>query len=160
MNSLDLTLILSLTSIQQLRDYMDYLHKTLSYPTFRRIWRVVFDTLQDLLWNELLVKQDFTTLGAARLMQDILAIKSIVDLSTSSFGPGTALGMPKLREGVQLLNLPLEAQTPNDVSLAEAAKGIYSSNSEASAILERLGFSHLSRADARIVLGRRVEASE
>lgn len=143
-----------------MREYITYLHKTLAYPSFRRIWRNAFDKLQDLIWHELLLKQDFTTLGAARLLQDLDAIQSVVDVCVSG-SRGVGLGMPKLREGVSLLNLPMHVEEGSgSVSLIEASSKIYATNTQAGEILKKLGFSQISNAEAREILARRVEASE
>ena len=110
-------------------------------------------TFQDLLWNELLIKQDFTTFGAARLFQDVTEIERLADTATDA-------GIPKLRQGVILLNLPLISQDDSAISLMDASSAIYATNSQADEVLKRLGLGEISRADARAVLARRVEASE
>ena len=109
---------------------MTFLHKVLAYPSFRRIWRAAFDNLQDHLWNEVLIRQDFTTLGAARFSQDLLAIQSVVDSVAAE--TGTAFGMPKLKEGVSLLNLPLEIEGHDPgLSLKGASHSVFAGNAEA-----------------------------
>jgi hypothetical protein len=136
-----------------MRDYITYLTKTLNLTQFRRIWRDTLDSLQDLIFNELLLKQDFTTLGAARLSQDISAIERLMDQYAD-------MGMPRLRQGVQLLNLPLVVQADPAITLMDASGAIYSTNAEADVVLKKLGLGEISRADARAILARRVEASE
>ena len=108
--------------------------------------------MQELMWSELLVKQDFTTLGAARLSQDLTAIERLA--------PENGVDLGKLRQGVTLLNLSVVAQTDTDTTLADASAGIYSTNAEADEILKKLGLDQLSRADARAIVARRVEAQE
>jgi len=111
------------------------------------------DTLQDLIFSELLLKQEFTTLGAARLSNDLDSIEQLMDRWAD-------MGMPKLRQGVQLLNLPLSAEEDSPITLMEASGAIYSTNAEADEILKKLGLDQISRNDARAILARRVEASE
>jgi hypothetical protein len=120
---------------------------------FRHIWRAALDTLQDLIFSELLLKQEFTTLGAARLSNDLDSIEQLMDRWAD-------MGMPKLRQGVQLLNLPLSAEEDSPITLMEASGAIYSTNAEADEILKKLGLDQISRNDARAILARRVEASE
>lgn len=143
---------------------MKFLHKALAYPPFRRVWRESFDSLQDLLLNDVVLRQDFTTLGAARLMQDIAAIQSVVDSCVYSrngaIGAGSALSMPKLKEAATLLNLPLEIDGESRMSLKEMYKEVFATNQQATEALEKLGMTHLSNNDARMVLPRRVEASD
>ena len=159
-NAWNFNLVQSLTSKQTLKQQMDFLHKALAYPPFRRIWRAAFDYLQDLLWNDILIRQDFTTLGAARFRQDLLAIQSVVNSVASE--TGTSFGMPKLKEGVSLLNLSLDIHESHEpgLSLREASHNIFAGNAEAEEVLQKLGMTHISRNDARAILQRRVEAND
>ena len=132
---------------------MWFLTKTLNVAQFRRIWRDTLDSLQDLIWNDLLLKQDFTTLGAARLANDLTAIERLTDAYPD-------VGMTRLRQGVQLLNLPLIAEEDSTITLKDASAAIYATNAQAEEILEKLGVNEITRTDARHILARRVEASE
>src|SRR5436305_5322307 len=85
---------------------MAFLHKALAHAPFRRIWRESLESLQDLLWNEVLMRERFTTLGAAQFYRDLTAIWAVIDGYIAN-ASSSALGMPKLREGAQLLNLPV-----------------------------------------------------
>ena len=136
---------------------MAFLHKTLAGPTFRRIWRECFNTLQDLLFNDLLLKQDFTTLGAARLHQDYEAIQATVQSHVGH--SNAALSMPKLREGVTLLNVPVEAEGGNH-SLKEVSQQIFDNNRMCQIALDNMGISRITPNDARLILQHRVEASD
>jgi hypothetical protein len=143
----------SLTLIQGLKDYISYLRKTLSSGQSRHIIRQVMITLQDLIWQELLIKQDFTTLGAARLSQDLNAVEQLA-LDTAD------ICMPRLRQGVSLLNLPIVQEDSTIVGLMEASSAVYATNAQADEVLKKLGLDEITRADARAILARRVEASE
>ncbi|KAI9731424.1 MAG: hypothetical protein M1818_007814 [Claussenomyces sp. TS43310] len=125
---------------------------------FRRIWRAVLDTLQDLLWSEVLLKERFTTLGAAQFLRDMTAILAIVDEYIPN-GSSSALGMQKLQEGITLLNLPVTAKD-DQISLKDAYNRAFSDNSEAKKLIDDLGLSTLSHIEARAVLQRRIEADE
>ncbi|KAF4630599.1 hypothetical protein G7Y89_g7538 [Cudoniella acicularis] len=144
--------------LQIMRQSMTFLYKALAYPPFRRIWREAFDNLQDLLFQELLMKQDFTTLGAARLMQDLMAIQSVVESCVSLTSSGSALSMPKLKEGVSLLNLPVEPEA-GQMSLKDACTEIFATSPQAEAALKWLGLNRLSNFEARVILQKRVEAA-
>ena len=53
--------------------------------------------------------QTFTALGAARFLQDLIAIQAVVDSSCLIYRQANAdLEMDKLKQGVILLNLPVE----------------------------------------------------
>ncbi|KAH8661474.1 RINT-1 family protein [Tricladium varicosporioides] len=142
--------------LQIMKQNMAFLYKTLAYPPFRRVWRAAFDNLQDLLFQEVLTGQDFTTLGAARLMQDVLAIQSVVESIVNSTTSGSTLSMPRLREGVALLNLPIESEE-GGMALKEASEEIFATNSQAEAAIKKLGFTRLTNYDARRILQRRME---
>jgi hypothetical protein len=144
--------------VQILRQNMAFLHKTLPGPTFRRIWRECFDTLQDLLFSDLLLKQDFTTLGAARLMQDYEAIQAVVQSHVGH--SNAALSMPRLREGVTLLNVPVEAEEGRNHSLREVSQQIFDNNRMCQIVLDNMGISRIMPKEARAILQRRVEASD
>ncbi len=137
---------------------MRFLHKALASAPFRRIWHEALDTLQDLLWNEVLMRERFTTLGAAQFYRDLTAIWAIIDEYIPE-GSSLALGMPKLREGSQLLNLPIVAHD-GLMSLSNAYDRVYADNTEARKVIDELGFSTITYVDARLVLQRRVEASD
>ncbi|TAQ87617.1 hypothetical protein B7494_g4067 [Chlorociboria aeruginascens] len=143
--------------LQSLEESMGFLHKALGYPTFRHVLRESIDCLQDLFWNEVLMKEDFTTLGAARFLDDLRGIHDVVD-SFVPHGSQTALGMPRLKDGIRLLNLPVDS--PKDkIGLLDACNEVFANNEQANALLENLGIVHLSNTNARAILKRRVEAS-
>lgn len=83
-------------------------------------------------------------------MQDILALERVVDAPT--------LGMPKLKEGAHLLNLPVRVDDGQPgPSLMEACSEISGSESRAEAFMTKLEYRCISRHDARSILRRRVE---
>lgn len=104
------------------------------------------------------MRERFTTLGAAQFYRDLTAIWAVIDEYIPE-GSSSALGMPKMREGAQLLNLPVVARD-GVLSLNSAYERVFSDNAETKKVFEELGFSTLTYADARLVLQRRVEFSE
>jgi RAD50-interacting protein 1 len=137
---------------------MAFLHKALGAASFRRIWRDALNTLQDLLWNDILMRERFTTLGAAQFLRDLTALWTIIDNHIVD-APSSALGMPKLREAASLLNLPIVARD-GVMSLSIAYERVFSNNTEAKRVIDELGFSTISHQEARRILQRRVETSE
>src|SRR5277367_565519 len=113
---------------------MTFLHKALASATFRRIWHEALDALQDLLWNEVLMRERFTTLGATQFYRDLTAVWAIIDEFIPD-GSSSALGMPKLREGAQLLNLPIVARD-GLMSLSSAYDRVYADNTEARKVID------------------------
>lgn len=103
------------------------------------------------------MKQDFTTFGAKRFRQDILAIDKMVR------GMGNASLMHKLLEATELLSLPVknEEEDEKGLNLREVMNMVHGRVADADEVLsQRLGFVVLSRHEARLVLARRREAAE
>ncbi|OAQ66528.1 RINT-1 family protein [Pochonia chlamydosporia 170] len=141
----------------------EYLVKTLSTASFRRVWHEALNKLQDLLWSSVLLKQSFTTLGAAQFAHDGGAIFSLVE----GYIPGGSGPLDSLREGMQLLNLPTAASADNPdgstsglLTLKEASDRAFTNNDEARKVLEDLGLEVLTPVNARYILQRRVENNE
>lgn len=148
-----------LSSAQILQRNLSFLHRTLSNAPFKRICRESLDTLEHLLYNDVLLRQEFSTLGAARFMQDVNTIQAVID-SFVLRSNNSALSMPKLREATALLNLPVEAEEGR-TPLKDACQAImYSGGPQAKAALENLGMLHLTVFEARTVLGKRLETHQ
>lgn len=135
------------------RDYLAFLKKTLSKSHGRHLLRNVIIHVQELIWSELLMKQDFTALGAAQLERDL------IEMELLQFPPNT-----KLRQGVLLLSLPLSAQEVKEgqdiPTLKEASNAMFATNAKADELLKRMRLPDVSRTEARAILARRVEAME
>ncbi|EFY89256.1 RINT-1 family protein [Metarhizium acridum CQMa 102] len=140
----------------------DYLTRALSTASFRRVWHDALDKLQDLLWTSVLLKQSFTTLGAAQFAHDGGAVFSLVE----RYIPGGSGALESLREGMQLLNLSTAAPTDSaegsasGLTLKEASDRVFTDNDEARKVLEELGLHVLTPVNARHILQRRVENNE
>lgn len=137
------------------RRNLDFLSKTLSTASLRRVWHEALGRLQDLLWNGVLMRQSFTTLGAAQFAHDGGAILALVD----RYLPGGSSALEALREGTLLLNLPASAGG-GGTTLKEASGRAFASNDEARRVLEELGLEALTPVNARHILERRVENNE
>ncbi|KAI0599764.1 RINT-1 family protein [Biscogniauxia sp. FL1348] len=138
-----------------LKRNLTFLASVLSTAVYRRIWREAIEKLQDMLWADVLMRQNFTTLGAAQFVRDLQAIVSLIDRSI----PDGSLTMGTIQDGAQLLSLPLEAEN-GGVTLQQASDRIFTDNTEAKLILADLGLDSLTPAHARKILQRRVENSE
>ncbi|KAI1103740.1 TIP-1 family-domain-containing protein [Jackrogersella minutella] len=134
---------------------LTFLAAALSTAVHRRIWRDSLDKLQDMLWTNILMTQNFTTLGAAQFMRDLEAIGSLINRHI----PDGSAALSTLHDGIGLLNLPLEAVN-GAVSLQQASDRIFTDNTEAKKLLAELGLESLTPANARKILQRRVENSE
>ncbi|KAI1822449.1 RINT-1 family protein [Xylaria intraflava] len=132
-----------------------FLASALSMAVYRRIWRTTLEKLQDMLWGDVLVRQNFTTLGAAQFVKDMEAIFTLVDRHI----PDGSLTMSTLQDGARLLNLPVESNN-GGITLQQATDLIFTDNTEAKKTLAELDLESLTPANARKVLQRRVENSE
>ncbi|KAK7408276.1 hypothetical protein QQX98_009534 [Neonectria punicea] len=139
-----------------LRRNFDFLVKSLSTSTFRRVWRDALAKLQDLLWQDVLLRQSFTTYGAAQFLRDGTAISALVE----RYIPGGSSALDSLHEGLRLLTLPVDASETVGLTLKEASDRVFTDNDEARKVLEELGLGALSPPNARNILQRRVENNE
>lgn len=136
---------------------LGFLARTLSTATFRRIWREALNRLQDQLWNEVLLRQTFTTSGAAQFQRDSHAIFALVD----RYIPGGSSAMSDLQDGITLLSLPVELEGENKgLTLKEASDRVFQDNDEARKVLEELHVTEITPQAARNILQKRVENSE
>jgi hypothetical protein len=137
---------------------MAFLHKALSTVAFRRVWHEVLESMQDSLWGDVLLSQNFTRLGAAQFYRDLSALRQVIDQYVTD-GSSSALGMLKLHEALVLLNLP---QTKEDaeqrglpMTFGEALEKVYAGTQQAQEMLEMLGLTTLTHLEARQVMDRR-----
>lgn len=126
--------------------------------------------MQTFLWDSVLLRNHFSSAGIAQYRRDVDAICDVFDRFV---GKGQAnLGMRKLREGLELLGMPIKAKTQDggeqessdDGALGdkrpgiwEVEKRVFRSNESAREMLEELGMDALTESEARHVLERRVE---
>ncbi|KAI1361540.1 RINT-1 family protein [Xylaria arbuscula] len=134
---------------------LTFLANALSTAVYRRTWRAALEKIQEMLWGEVLLRQNFTTLGAAQFVRDLQAIFLLIDRHL----PNASLFMSALQDGAQLLSLPMEPPT-GGITLQQATDRIFTDNAEAKKTLAELELESLSPANARKILQRRVENSD
>ncbi|KAI0391549.1 RINT-1 family protein [Xylariaceae sp. FL0594] len=149
-----------------LKRNLSFLSAAISTAVYRRIWRAALEKLQDTVWGDVLLKQNFTTLGAAQFHRDVQAVLALVDRHVPDASV-TILGV--LREGATLLDLPVEAVREEDdgkenevvvMTLQQATDRVFTDNAEAKKVLAELELEWLTPVTARKILQRRVENSE
>ncbi|KAF5685029.1 Rad50-interacting protein [Fusarium denticulatum] len=134
----------------------DFLIRALSTAVFRRVCREALVKLQDYLWQSVLMRQSFTTCGAAQFRRDGAALVSTIE----RYIPNGSSVLDNLIEGMQLLSLPVEAGETGGLTLKEASDRVFTDNEEARKVLEELHLEGLSPQGARNILQRRVENNE
>ena len=153
-------------TVQLLASYLSFLSKVLAEAPLRRISRQLTLSIQTYLWDNVLMRNNFSTFGSTQFMRDISAIWEVVDRYLG-VGQGET-GMRKLSEAVQLLAMPVkdakeiaEAESRGDredeLKAHEVEKRIFRSNESAREVLEELGMEVLAESEARHVLERRIE---
>ncbi|OAL73820.1 RINT-1 family protein [Trichophyton violaceum] len=162
----------SLDLVQTLRlltaDF-SFLSRTLAIAPRRRVANHVLLAIQTYIWDSILMRNSFSTSGAAQLFVDISNICDTVDtaIGVKAGEELAARTMKKLRDGLFVLNLEIKAgkDQPLDASdaagtalgLWEAEKRLFANNESARGVLSELCIDTLTEADARSVLERRVE---
>ncbi|KAK0625266.1 TIP-1 family-domain-containing protein [Bombardia bombarda] len=142
--------------LRLLKRDLDFLSRALGAAVFRRIWREALERLNSMLWSDVLISSKFTATGAAQFRRDVRVISSLVDRYIS--GGSNSLG--RLKEALQLLNLPTETADEGAMTLKRATDMAFIDNTEAKKVLEILELDSLTPADARQILQSRVENAE
>ncbi|KAL8870314.1 MAG: hypothetical protein Q9174_003615 [Haloplaca sp. 1 TL-2023] len=151
--------------IRLLQSYLEFLASALARPPLRRIVRQVMLAMQTVLWDGVLMRYHFSTMGAAQFARDVKGVWEVVDRWIGR-GQGE-MGMRTLGEALVLLDLdglPLDNTIQNaDIGRGLTLKGVeerlFRSNESAREVLEELGLEVVSESDARAVLERRVDLS-
>ncbi|KKZ65973.1 hypothetical protein EMCG_08267 [[Emmonsia] crescens] len=147
---------------------ISFLHRLLAMAPLRRITRQLLHSIQAYIWENVLMRNTFSTTGASQLACDVDNICKVVDMATGN-GMESRSVMRKLEDGLLLLNLKIKPareghdysarggdETP-DLSLWEVEKRIFANNESARSLLAELNIETLTEAEARAVLERRVE---
>ncbi|KAK3715597.1 hypothetical protein LTR37_007085 [Vermiconidia calcicola] len=174
-------------TLRLLEEYFGFLSKAIGRIPLRRMSRQVCHSIQNFMWDNVLVRHSFSTAGTIQLTTDITALCAQIN---RFIGQGQArLGMRKLLEGVTLVSLPIRAEIRREqpgrsgdgaededegsawdeangdsenmeqrkMGLFEVERQIFMDNESARHVLEQLGLESLSESDARAVLEKRVE---
>lgn len=155
--------------LRLLDDYFSFLSRALAKAPLKRIGRSIAHNVQDILWNNVLIRHSFSTAGALQFVADTKAIWGVFDRYIDS-GSGRS-GMRRLSEGLTLLSLPvkgeihLEGEVDDDQEktktwgLFEVERRVFIDNEAARDVLEEMGLEVLTESDARTILEKRVELS-
>lgn len=150
------------TTVQKLDTYLSFLSQVLAQAPLRRIARQLALSIQAFFWDNVLMRNSFSSSGAAQLAKDIDVVSNVMD---RYLGQGQAAsGIRKLKEALILLTLPaLEGKigenekSREDMGLWEIERKIFKSNESGREVMDELGLEVLTEAEARNVLERRVE---
>ena len=153
--------------LQKLTSYLSFLKRALAQAALRRISRQLALIVQTSIWDNLILRNNFSTTGVTQFRRDIEALWAVFDRFNGS-GQGQ-LGMRKLSDALDLIGMPIKASEGSDresasasnnsgtLSIWEVEKRVFRSNESAREVLEELGLENLTESDARTVLEKRVE---
>jgi hypothetical protein len=97
-------------AVRLLTEYLTFLHSALGKVPLRRVTRQLCHSIQNFLWDQLLIRSSFSTAGSTQLKTDVNAICASIDRYV---GTGQAeRGMRRLHDGVALLALPVKSEIP------------------------------------------------
>ena len=95
------------TSFQLLSDFLTFLSTVLAPTPLKRITRQLCLAMQRYIWDNVLMRHNFSANGVQQLRGDIQAIEKVIDASTK-FPGEAARGMRRLGEALKLLGLPIK----------------------------------------------------
>ena len=104
-------------TLQLLSTNLAFLARCLAEAPLRRIVRQLTLSIQNHLWDHVLMRNSFSSSGAAQFTRDVATIWEVVDRYLGA-GQGEA-GMRKLREALTLLSLPIKSKKGNILDGAE-----------------------------------------
>ncbi|KAI1733347.1 RINT-1/TIP-20 [Xylaria scruposa] len=134
---------------------MAFLASALSTAVYRRVWRTALEKIQEMLWGDVLLKQNFTTLGAAQLVDSTGRLKSCA--------PSRKVSIIREPSGIWRSTsekMACRSCTNGGITLQQVTDRVFTDNTEAKKTLAELELETLTLSHARKILQRRVENSE
>ncbi|KAK5173147.1 uncharacterized protein LTR77_003269 [Saxophila tyrrhenica] len=169
-------------ALRLLAEYLGFLSRALGKLPLRRVSRQLCHAIQSYIWDNVVMRQMFSTPGTTQLSTDMTALCAQIDRFV---GRGQArMGLRRLLEGVTLISLPIRGEIvrekagrsgeeDNDedaawadgdgeegekkMGLFEVERLVFVDNESARFALGELGLEVLTEGEARGVLERRVE---
>lgn len=160
---------------------ISFLSRALGVAPLRRIVRQLLQSIQAYIWDNVLMRHNFSAAGAAQFSGDVGHLCSVVDVAlgvASSQGDSERV-IKKLNEALLLLCLDASASSEASIDnnstvplggnnlaesepralpgLWEVEKRLFKDNKSAREVLSELGMEILTESEARMVLERRVE---
>lgn len=166
---------------------LQFLAKASAPTSLRRVAKQLCHTIQEDIYDRLLLRNNFSAAGANQLKRDVIAICSIIDSSLRMPGESER-HLIKLYEAMKVLSLPIkssrggqsavnaeqdewgfddeddaaqggiiEEMEEDDWGLWQAEKAIFADNASARAALQSMDLNDLSEGDARNIIRRRIE---
>ncbi|KAJ9352042.1 RINT-1 family protein [Paecilomyces variotii] len=164
-------------AIRTLSPTISFLARALGIAPLKRITRQLLLATQTYIWDNVLLRNTFSTAGSMQLASDVDHLCNVVDQALGPAGkPGeSALVIRKLKEGLTLLSLQIRSQQSNvsqdqqikeaeaestsarGLDLWEVERRLFANNESAREVLSELEIETLTESEARSVLEKRVE---
>jgi hypothetical protein len=173
------------SALRTLSSELSFLSRALAPAPLMRITRHVLLSIQTYMWDNIIMRNSFSMAGVSQLSIDVDSICSSVDVAIGTTGnQGEAEKViRKLKEGLLLLGLKVKSQgnhddapgvrngfttdldrkvdeefsVNEDLGLWDVEKELFANNESARNVLALLGIETLTEAEARAVLGKRIE---
>lgn len=154
-------------ALRTLSTELAFISRVLAVAPRRRVTHKLLLAVQTYVWDNILMRNTFSTLGAAQLKLDIENICSTVDITIGVAGneASSISTIQKLKDALGLLNLkitpkrePSESSVvPSELGLWDVEKQLFADNESARNVLLVLGIETLTEQEARSVMEKRVE---
>ncbi|CAG8942204.1 unnamed protein product [Penicillium salamii] len=151
--------------MRALSTQLSLLSRALGTAPLRRVSRQLLLSIQSYIWDNVLIKHNFSATGASQIASDVDHLCSVVDSATvpSKHAGASLQTIKKLSEGLRLLCLSAtdngDEPSEDDATpkLWDVENKLFRDNESARGVLAELEIDSLSEAEARSVLERRVE---
>ncbi|KAJ5439786.1 uncharacterized protein N7458_010784 [Penicillium daleae] len=154
-------------AMRTLSTQLNFLARALGVAPLRRVSRQLLLSIQNYIWDNVLMRNNFSETGAAQLSSDIDHLCSVVDnaLGVAGHVGGSTRIVKKINEGLRLLNLSASTDPSAEnvegagagLRLWDVEKRLFKDNESARAVLAELEIDGLAETEARSVLEKRVE---
>lgn len=139
-------------AMTQLNSLLSFLSRAMASVTFYRSCKSIASSLDNYLWDYLLMRSQFSLQGGLQFERDIAELQSCFAQYTTD----NSISLKKLAESAKLLSLP-EMKGEGQITLKEIVEPVFEDNDRARDTLAALGIRELGVNSARSILQRRVD---
>lgn len=147
------------SAFQLLSSYLVFLGRVLAVAPLRRIIRELVTTVDDYVFERVVLTHDFSVQGARQLEADVKAL--LVRVETALGRKAGRINMQRSEAASRLLLLPdgtvVSGDTEATLTLWDVEGRLFATNEDARAVLADLGCASLTEGEARRVLKCRIE---
>ncbi|KAF7714919.1 Uncharacterized protein PECH_007837, partial [Penicillium ucsense] len=140
---------------------LGFLSRALGMAPLRRVSRHLLISIQNYIYDHVLMRNHFSEAGAAQLSSDVHHLCTVIDNQLGD-GAESSRIIKKLTDAIRLLNMSAVADESTEggdslLNLWEAEKRLFIDNESARSVLAELEIESLTEAEARSILEKRVE---